>query len=472
MPAWRSIASARSSAFFLLVAVLAAPLCPRIAVAQRVRVAVLAVEGPQGDKATREIIKAVKKDADLVPESDWNNAAKKLFATSHSASDLAAVAGDLAIAVVVTGKVKKTEAGWELSVSVRHGPTGKSASKFKYPLRGPRIDAATLRKLGEDVAPAIDPAAAGPAQSETPETPETTPSPDETGSPPTDESENPLDARNKKSDEPSAGRPAWAPWFEASAGFVLAGRSFGFDEPSTPSFHASITGGLQLDGTAFPLAFLAGGKASPASGLGVGATYAVDFWPDSTPCYADVSGNCLPTVDHYATNEWRFEAGLRYRWSIFRGADNRPELLANAQYGRHLFAVQKRSYLAEGGPRDIGPPDVDYSYVTLGAGLRLPFAKRFAAFFLLNFHILLDTGSIQTPAEWGPGGGYGLRVNAGLEFRIWQGLFARAAGHVEHFGLSFNPPGMHRTMPPCPCGTTGAASDNFYGGVLSVGYAY
>src|SRR5439155_6278885 len=150
-------ASARSSSLLALSLLSLAP----GASAQRLRVAVLPIEGPQGDKATPVIVKAVRQSADLVGRAEWDASAKKLFATSRSASDISAVAGDLAVQVVITGKVKKGDEGWELSVSVRHGPTGKAATRLKYPLKGPKLDPATLRKLGDDIPAAVQSAASG-----------------------------------------------------------------------------------------------------------------------------------------------------------------------------------------------------------------------------------------------------------------------------------------------------------------------
>ena len=450
---------------------------PSLAAAQK-RVAVVSVEGPQGKKVEAELARVVKKNATLVSQAQYDASATRLFARSHKADDVAAVAGDLHLDVAITGKVKQTDAGWELAVSVRHGPTGKSAVKLRYPLKGPRVDPATLKQLAEDVVPAIETAAAGPG-AESPESPEITP----TGPDTTEESERPI--REEKSGSDGA-RPSWAPWFDASAGVTLSLRSFGFDEKNanTPSYHSGQgTPGLRLDGTLYPLANFArapeGEKhATPAmnalAGLGIGATYDVVLWGPAVPCNRDPSNSfCLPTVDSFDASEHRVEGGLRFHWNMFQQDNNRPELLAQLQYGQHAFAIQKRSYLSEGGPRDIGPPDVNYSYVTLGLGLRLPFLSRLALFVNGNLHVVLDAGPIQTPDEWGSGGAIGFRFQGGLEARLWAGLFLRVAGSFEQFNLSFNqPPAKHNIMPRCPCGTTGGASDAFSGDAFSLGYAY
>lgn len=489
MRAWRSIASARSS-LVRAVAVAAVVLGffgAGRAEAQQLRVAVLPVEGPQGDKATREILKAVKKNAELVPDADWAASAKKLFATSRSASDLSAVAGDLGVQVVITGKVKKTDEGWELSVGVRHGPTGKAAVKLKYPLKGPRVDAVTLRRLAEEVVPALDTAASGPPGTEAPESPEKPLEASDTTDQPTEPvEESPLEGTGPPKAQ-STERPPWAPFIEGSASFVFGGRNFGFDEANSPSFRATVAPGLFIDATVYPFAFMAsktdGGK-NALSGLGIGGDYGQAFWADSVPCYPTSMGTCAPTTDRFTTGEYRYEVGLRWKWNIARKAEGVPELLAQLQYGNHTFFIQKRAYLMDfpfgatgmdkkPAPRDIGPPDVSYSYMSVGLGARLPFAKRFAAQLNFNWHIMLGTGDIQQPSEWGPGGAFGFRLSGHFDIMIVKGAFARITGYAEYYGLSFNqPPGQHNLMPPCPCGTTGSASDVYYGGMFGVGYRY
>lgn len=487
MRAWRSIASARSSLVIALAAAALAGLCGAGRVeAQQLRVAVLPVEGPQGDKATREILKAVRKNAELVPDADWAASAKKLFATSRSASDLSAVAGDLGVQVVITGKVKKTDDGWELSVGVRHGPTGKSAVKLKYPLKGPRVDAVTLRRLGEEVVPALDTAASGPPGSETPDSPEKPIDATDTMDQPTEPvEESPLEGAAPQKPQ-RVERPSWAPFIEGAASFVFGGRNFGFDEANSPSFKATIAPGLFFDATLYPLAFMASktdGAKNAISGLGIGGNYGQAFWADSVPCYPTSMGTCAPTTDRFSTGEYRYEVGLRWKWNVARKSENAPELLAQLQYGNHSFFIQKRAYLKDipfnskdmmPAPRDIGPPDVSYGYLSVGLGARLPFAKRFAAQLNFNWHILLDTGSIQQPNEWGPGGAFGFKLAGHFDVLLVKGAFVRITGYAEYYGMSFNPPmpNERNLMPPCPCRTTGGASDMYYGGMFGVGYRY
>ena len=376
----------------------------------------------------------------------------------------------------------------------RAAKIGRSADRVLclFPMEPPiyarhGVDAVTLRRLAEEVVPALDTAASGPPGTEAPESPEKPLEASDTTDQPTEPvEESPLEGTGPPKAQ-STERPPWAPFIEGSASFVFGGRNFGFDEANSPSFRATVAPGLFIDATVYPFAFMAsktdGGK-NALSGLGIGGDYGQAFWADSVPCYPTSMGTCAPTTDRFTTGEYRYEVGLRWKWNIARKAEGVPELLAQLQYGNHTFFIQKRAYLMDfpfgatgmdkkPAPRDIGPPDVSYSYMSVGLGARLPFAKRFAAQLNFNWHIMLGTGDIQQPSEWGPGGAFGFRLSGHFDIMIVKGAFARITGYAEYYGLSFNqPPGQHNLMPPCPCGTTGSASDVYYGGMFGVGYRY
>jgi hypothetical protein len=372
--------------------------------------------------------------------------------------------------VVITGTVK-SDGGWVLSVSVRNGPTGKSVDKLRYPLRGPRLDPGTLRRLADDIGPAVDRAAEAPP----------TGAPVEAGEgdggrpalPPgaATEDENPLapgeeraDRKKDRKKEGAIERPSWTPWVDASVGLLLSGRNFQFKQANLPQFRSSVAAGLRLDATGYPLALLAtkpGAGWNAITGLGFGLTFDWVFWPESVPCARDAMGECAMTTERFGTREYRLEMGLRWHWNVLNKPD-RPELLASLQWGVHDFSITKRP---DGS--DVGPPDVSYSYVTIGLGGRVPIVPWFALRVDFNIHGVISTGAVQDPSQFGPGDAWGLRLALSLDFRVWQGLFVRASGFYERFGLSFN--GMPQ---PGKGPIAGGAADQYYGGLLSVGYAY
>jgi TolB-like protein len=424
------------------------------------KVAVLPFNGPApaAQRARAQVIKSLGTTYELVPQQTWDESAQKLFATSRSADDLAAVAKELGVQVIVTGAVKREE-GWVLVISIRQGATGQSLEKKRYPLRSPSINPPTARAILTDIPPLVDQVGAAP------------PPPEVTGPPPPTPDE--TEAVQSPAPTPVTNanrRPSWAPYFDTSLSFELSGRRFAFEEKGQPEFRSVLAPALRLDVNVYPLAFLSTQSGSAnrfLQGLGVGATFDFIFWPDSIACPArDADGNCIsPTTERFATRERRIEVGPRWRWNILN-REGKPELLLNAQYGQHIFSIAKQA-----NNQDVGPPDVTYQYLTLGAGTRIPVHPIVAVFASFNYHIVFDSGSIHTNAEYGEGGAWGLRVHAGGEVRVWKGIVARLAGFYERFGLSFDNSAPGSDGFPVKI-TTGDATDQYYGLWAGLGYVF
>ena len=332
-----------------------------------------------------------------------------------------------------------------------------------------------------------------------------------------------------------------------SAGFILGGRRFSLDEEPGPSptkcydftkriidpndpdqmrtvfryptalrkcpgFSASVAGGLRLDGTVYPLAWLNMGA---LRGLGIGGTFDYFFWPASRVCNKNADGMCVTQGTELETRQLRLEIGLRWMWNILNKR-SRPSLLLSLMYGYHQFSVQKEQACydqASGaktacttvgalqGVDDHGLPDLRYQYIDLGIGGRVPLvaSEKWFLGMLLDFHFhgMVDYGEIQTrflnndpndPAAlyqgggYGPvSGGYGLRLGfTPVEF-VWKGLTARLSGYYEHFAMSFdlgntdkgNPLGqVDRPAEAAARHLAQGATDQYFGGVLQLGYQY
>jgi hypothetical protein len=437
------------------------------AAAQKPRIAVLPFNGPQGIRAQGEAVRALRGRAEIVPLEEWDAAAKKLFATSRSAEDIAAVANDLNVKVVITGAIKR-DGGWVLVVTARHGPTGKSAEKLKYPLRGPRLDPPVLKRMSDEIGAAVDKAEAGPPpDTGAPDTGAPDTGEGGGGAPPPEDNENPLAKKEPASAPPPEGeieRPEWTPFVDASIGLLLSGRKLGFSESGLASFNSTVAPGLRIDATAYPLALLArrpGALINALTGLGVGATFDYVFYPDAKPAenMQDMKTCGGPPPCQFPTTELRLEAGLRWHWNILRDP-LKPELLVNFQFGHHQFAISKRA----DGTSIV--PNVAYSYLDFGVGARWMFLKMFGAALLLDLLVPFSTGEIHTMAEYGPGSAIGFRPTLALLARPWRGLTARLGAFLEYYSLSFSDPTMATHM------TTGSASDLYWGLLVSAGYVF
>jgi len=69
--------------------------------------AMLTFNGPGAKQAEIMVVRTLRRKATIIPMTTWQKAAKKLFAPSHSAEDIADVAADVGANVVITGVVKR-----------------------------------------------------------------------------------------------------------------------------------------------------------------------------------------------------------------------------------------------------------------------------------------------------------------------------------------------------------------------------
>lgn len=507
-------------------------------------VSVLEIQGAP-PKLKAAIEKALRAKYTLVPEAKWNATARKLNVTGQGADDIVLVANELKVDAVVTGKVKKDkESGkWRLNIAARHGGTGKPLGKIQIDLKSERPDAAAISQAEQEIPSAVELAIAGPPP-EQPAVAETKPepvSPSLLG-----KEDDPLERMRKmeeerRREEGKVDRPVWYPFVDATAGFILNGRDFQFTEEagdtsavkcydvstvrddqdfsgpirtnlqynklrSCPKYAASVTGGVRVDITGYPLAML---RHSWLRGIGIGVLFDYMFWPPSR-----TGGTNSRDL---ATQEWRLEAGLRYHWNILNKR-SRPSILFNVSYGLHNFQVQKEKVTAQGAPMrwryqnasgivkdldgtdDHGLPDISYQYVSIGLGGRIPYyatEKWFIGLLVnVNFHAMLSYGEIATAfvdrsvpdgltrdGGYGPASGFGLRAGfTPVEVVPWKGLTIRLSGFYEIFKYSFNY-GTNDTLVQATSAAgvsldnaarhlAQGATDQYFGAIVSVGYQY
>lgn len=519
-------------------------------------IVILDIQG--GTKALNTaILNALKDKYTIIPVAKWNLFAKRLNVSGQQTEEVAMIASELKADAVVTGKVKqdKDSGQWKANIAARNGRTGNPIGKLSYDLKSQKVDADIVAQVEKDIGPAVEKAIVG----EPPEpAPANMPEPSPAGLLPTAElgkEEDPI-ARMKKLEEEQRRlsgfqpRPVFYPYIDASAGFILSGRSFSFTEEAAPSnvgcydfdrrrpdpndpsrtpasvftygnklskcanYATSMAGGVHVDLTAYPLAAL---RPIAIRGLGIGASFDYIFWPDSSTAGAN------PV--NLATSESRLEAGIRYHYNILNKR-SRPSILASAQYGFHSFSIAKQerviSYMDEmylpqttTGYDDHGLSNIFYQYVTIGLGGRVPyFANEKLYFGLLlnfNFHAVLSYGEIASaldknasPASaknpdgtacadpqalyctggYGPvNSGYGLRASMTiLEAMLWRGLTIRLSGYYELFKYGFqfgsgtnnnvSLPPSDRKLDYGARHIAPGATDNYFGGIISVGYQY
>jgi hypothetical protein len=523
-------------------------------------VVVLEIQG--GNKQLQQaLLNALKDKYIILPLAKWNASAKKLNVTGQAPEDVALIAADVKADAVITGKIKqdKDSGQWKANIAARNGQTGKPLGKMTYDLKSQKVDSATVAQVEQDVGPAVEKAIKGEApepvvavQTE----PESPPGPSTLG-----KEEDPIAKMRKMEEEQrrlenSHPRPVWYPFVDADVGAIFSGRSFSFAEQALPSntgcyqfsaqrydptstsptpplvnsyggrlascpkYAPSVAAGVHVDVTAYPLAFI---RYNWLRGLGVGGSFDYVFWPSSATGGAN--------SQNLATNELRFEVGLRYNYNI----QNRrfgPAVQVSIQYGGHSFSIAKESYMqmyndVNDNPQttaalnDHGLPDIFYQYLTFGVGGRMPYFANEKLYFGVglnfNFHLVLGYGEIaqsfnptapaQTPSTapncinadgstsnalycssgYGPvSGGYGLRAGLTLLDFMWKPpvksgqyigqLTARLQGYFELFDYSF---ALGNTLPPGNLSVNNSArdiaqsaSDMYFGGIATVGWTY
>jgi hypothetical protein len=432
-------------------------------------------------------------------------------------------------------KQDKDSGTYKLNIAARHGATGKPLGKLSYEMKSQKVDSATIASAEADIEKAVDEAIAGPPPEPPPVVAQAEPlSPSMRGEEENPLEKMKKMEEKAKHDRDHVDRQIFYPYFDVGAAFILNGRSFSYTEgadpvkcydfnqktvdptdftgtkfiytylpanKTCPAYRASVTGGVRADLTGYPLA---GIPIRPLRGLGIGITFDWMFWPPSM-----TSSTPPRPLD---TREFRLEAGLRYHWNILNRRD-RPSLLVNAQYGVHFFAIAKEQTMFAGDPNmpgvkatpgvdDHGLPDILYQYVTVGLGGRVPYYATERLYFGLvvnfNFHIMLNYGELGTsfadPASvsasapvnaslyagggYGAASGYGFRAGfTPLEAMLFKGLTVRLSGFYESFATTFalgqqTLPPSNRSLENSARHIAQGASDQYFGGVVQVGYQY
>ena len=114
---------------------------PSVVAAQEKRASSYSPIEERPPKLQKAIENALKKDYTVVPEAKWNAAAKKLNVTGHGTEDVALIANDQKIDVVITGKLKTDKDSGQpaLNIAARHGASGKPVGKLTYDLKTTRL---------------------------------------------------------------------------------------------------------------------------------------------------------------------------------------------------------------------------------------------------------------------------------------------------------------------------------------------
>jgi hypothetical protein len=465
---FRSSASAKTSLRVLLtfLALVLPCLGPASAWAKK-RVVVTHFDG-KGDAAQKAVSDVVARDATVVSDATWKKAQKKLRVSGTSAPAVAKAAAEVQADGVVEGAVSRTGVEWGLTLTLFDGHTGQITDTLSIPLRSYKMDADARAAIARDLPPALAKLGAEPTVEVTAPEPAPAPSaPVDSERPPLAEAPPPVKTGGSD-DQPettvsAAGEGRYtrdlAADLEVGMGVLVRNLSFTYAPDLSVNqrpngYSGSAVPSVLVSADVYPFAF--GGSGGALAGLGFGGYFEKVLAIKSK----------LGTTE-YDTSEMRFGGGLRWRFNFGSSATG-PSLKLLVGYDRHQFSIDR-------GAMDLGFADTTYSIVDAGAAGRIPLGTPKVALVLAARYLqVLDAGEISTTNFYGSGSALGVDADLALEWTFLGRAVLRVGGRYQRFAFSFDGNGRlsnNRDGNPATQ-DVGGATDQYYGGYLTVGYVF
>ena len=372
--------------------------------------------------------------------------------------------------VIVSGTVAKRDKGLVVEVTVAnadaaHG-VGQQAGQLAIPLQGRHLTAEQLTELGKQVdelataalTPAAEPQADATPPPEKPAPPskqandtEKVRAPDALAT-----SQPMIIAPPKPPLLPRVPRPRWYPWIEASVGAIVDSRWLKFLPVTPPKYSPGTAGGVHVDLSLYPFAFLHSVVHGVFAGLGGFFTLEKPFWPTT---------EFLETPHQYATSEFRVEGGAKWRF-VVRKWHPRLEISALLGAGLHTYSIAKAIDPTTMARTDAGPPDAAYVYGIFGVQAKANFwHERITPWLSFAYEYFPDDGPLENSDEYGIATTNGIMLRGGLDVYVWKRLRVGGSAFWERIMGSFDNDLTTRR-------TANRFIDQYYGGVFTVGYDY
>jgi hypothetical protein len=471
------------------------------------RVVVLSFSGPQGGKAEAAVAGAIKKRHTIVSQAQYTKAQKKLKAKKQTDKNVAKIAAEIQVDAVVSGSVKKKAGKLTVSVVVREGVSGQVKGSASFVLRGNKVDQKAKNEIDEQVLPLVDDVRgiseggsamssgddSGSVSADEPKKKGKKGNPEEETTPPTgsgsddtgeqeavpgvddtkkvastDGSESSPDSSVSKSSD--GGEVSSSPQgddhyarngaFDVSLGVSALQRTLSFTVADglangPAGYDGALVPGALLEGEVYPMGF--GKKTGVLANIGLTFMFDRVFVLKSK------------TMDtEYDTTQQRYGLGLRYRW-LLGSSTTSPTVHFGIGYNNLAFTI-------DSGGKDIGLPNVEYSFVDPGAGIRMPLGTpSFALLADARYMIVLGAGDIASADNYGGGTVAGLDIDAGLEWRLMPRLPIRVGFKYVRIAYTFEDNGGKRVNNQDNNPATqdvGGALDTYLGGYATAGYIF
>jgi hypothetical protein len=233
---------------------------------------------------------------------------------------------------------------------------------------------------------------------------------------------------------------------EIGVGIGLLSRSLSIDAPGATPYKGGAVAAFRFDAAIFPFAWSRAIRfAHPAL-----ATFGLAVsWVEALP-FSSLNAAGTETTPGHAR---RYRLALLSR--IPFGSASRPSLAISTGVGSIDYSADD--------PAMLGVPNVGYHHVDFGLALEIPFGTPRVSLGLSGSILaLFDAGAIGSAEQYGAGSGWGGDGAVTFTVRPAKWLWLRAAARYTSMSLSFDGSGAH-------FGT--GARDNFFDGVIEVGYS-
>jgi hypothetical protein len=224
-----------------------------------------------------------------------------------------------------------------------------------------------------------------------------------------------------------------------------------------PGYSGAPVAGAMIDATLYPLA-IGHKRTDMLKNLGVNVMY---------DRVLKINSKDPMTGNVFATTEARFGLGATFRYAFNKTA-TAPVVIGSLGYSSQAFTI------TPGAGQVIDIPNVKYTIIEPGAGLRFPVTPKIILDADVKFMVITNTGPIQDPTQYGAASVLGFEGAAGVDYLITPSIFARAAFRFETIGYTFKGTGTQsnaRDNMPMTQDVSGAR-DSYIGGMATVGYLY
>ena len=245
----------------------------------------------------------------------------------------------------------------------------------------------------------------------------------------------------------AAHAPRSIPIISLGAALELAGRRFRYQGSAQGLPYDA--GGRPLVRVQLELDPLASSPSKLLSGWVLTGSYA-----RATPFSSQATLNNMAVKVPTTWTEWDLAAGYRLRFS------EGSYLGGEVGYGNHGFTFQFNSDTMALKDR---VPAVDYKFISLGADLRLGFAKRLAVLLSGGTRLVSDTGELGQSVDKTDVSAF--QVGAGLAVSFTHAIEMRLAGRYEQFQHTF-------TTSSGSALQADSGTDQFFGAMLALLYNY